>query len=355
MRPRPFPFVLVAASLLTVAFSPPDPGASSRPLSSVAARAQDVAQRVTSLERDVARLTSVERRLAAGVAAASQRLASRRLALARAEKRRRGTEDELVARAVEAYKSPPGAALGVLLGSRSMGDVAALQAVTSAAALANEKVLHSVLVARRHAERESAAAEQRKAELLARQERMARVRTAKADTLAQRRTALGRLSARISELQRAAKIEERRARRQLMETAGAAGAPGSTPIPAGPGGGIAEPAYGLGPATDLPAGFLHTAVSFEGLASWYGPGFAVQSTANGDIFDPRKFTAASKTLPLPTWLYVTRGGRGTVVLVNDRGPYAGDRVLDLSKAAAQALGVTGVSWVRAEVLVKRAG
>lgn len=355
MRSRLLPFLVALASLATVAFSPPEPPASGGRLSSVAARAQEVADRVTSLERDVAHLRSVERRLEAGIVDTSKALASDRLALARAERKRLAAQHELVARAVEAYKSPPGEALGTLLGSGDMGDVAALGAATSAAALANERALHRVLVAQRRADRLSAQAEQRKARLLVRRERIARVSAARVATLVERRETLDKLSARISELQRAARIEARKQRKARVSAESSPGIPASTPIPAGPGGGIAEPVGGLGPASGLPTGFLTTGVSFEGLASWYGPGFAGQSTANGDIFDPGKFTAASKTLPLPTWLYVTRSGRGTVVLVNDRGPYAGDRVLDLSRAAAQALGVTGVSWVRAEILVRRAG
>ncbi len=90
-----------------------------------------------------------------------------------------------------------------------------------------------------------------------------------------------------------------------------------------------------------------------GLASWYGPGFEGNPTANGDIFDPDLFTAASRDLPFGTWLFVTHNGRGVVVLVNDRGPYIDDRVLDLSQAAAEAIGITGLGWIEAEILLKR--
>lgn len=94
--------------------------------------------------------------------------------------------------------------------------------------------------------------------------------------------------------------------------------------------------------------------TFSGTASWYGPGLAGNRTANGEIFDPSQLTAAHLTLPFNTRLRVTNldNGRVVEVRINDRGPYSGHRVLDVSSAAADVLGmkVTGVAPVRAEVL-----
>ena len=90
---------------------------------------------------------------------------------------------------------------------------------------------------------------------------------------------------------------------------------------------------------------------FDGYASWYGWEFGGQPTATGAIFDPRLFTAANRSLPFGTFLRVSYGGKCAIVLVNDRGPYGRlERVIDLSEAAAEYLGV-GVSWVHAEILV----
>ncbi len=85
----------------------------------------------------------------------------------------------------------------------------------------------------------------------------------------------------------------------------------------------------------------------EGLASWYGPGFKGLPTASGEPFNPQGYTAAHKTLPLGTDLVVNYGGRSVEVTVNDRGPYAGARELDLSRAAARDIGLTraGVDYV----------
>jgi rare lipoprotein A len=84
------------------------------------------------------------------------------------------------------------------------------------------------------------------------------------------------------------------------------------------------------------------------LASWYGPGFEGLPTATGEPYDPYEYTAAHKTLPLGTELVVGYGASSVEVTVNDRGPYVGERELDLSLGAAEALGLTqyGVDYVR---------
>jgi rare lipoprotein A len=76
-----------------------------------------------------------------------------------------------------------------------------------------------------------------------------------------------------------------------------------------------------------------------GTASWYGPGFYGNRTANGEVFRPGTLTAAHRTLPFGTKVRVTNlwNGRSTVVRINDRGPFYGDRVIDLSGAAASEL------------------
>jgi rare lipoprotein A len=90
----------------------------------------------------------------------------------------------------------------------------------------------------------------------------------------------------------------------------------------------------------------------RGRASWYGPGFHGKKTASGEIFDQGRLTAAHKTLPLGTKAKVTNleNGNSVEVEINDRGPYVGDRVIDLSRAAANALGFveSGLTLVRIE-------
>ncbi len=88
-----------------------------------------------------------------------------------------------------------------------------------------------------------------------------------------------------------------------------------------------------------------------GRASWYGPGFHKKRTANGEIYDMYRLTAAHRTLPLPSLVKVTNleNGRSLIVRVNDRGPYARNRILDLSKRAAELLGVIRNGTARVHV------
>jgi rare lipoprotein A len=93
-----------------------------------------------------------------------------------------------------------------------------------------------------------------------------------------------------------------------------------------------------------------------GIASWYGPGFHGKKTANGDTYDQNDITAAHRTLPMPSIVKVTNldNGRVLKVRVNDRGPYAHGRIIDLSRRSAQLLGVekTGTARVKVEILAE---
>lgn len=94
--------------------------------------------------------------------------------------------------------------------------------------------------------------------------------------------------------------------------------------------------------------------SEKGSASWYGPNFHGKKTANGGVFDMYRYTAAHRTLPLPSLVRVTNleNGKTIVVKINDRGPFAKDRIIDLSKATAEYLGVirNGTAWVQVDIL-----
>jgi rare lipoprotein A len=95
-------------------------------------------------------------------------------------------------------------------------------------------------------------------------------------------------------------------------------------------------------------------VQQAGTASWYGRHWRGRKTASGMIFDERQLTAASLVLPLSTRARVTnlQNGRSVLVTINDRGPYAGRRAIDLSYGAARALGMIerGVTRVRIELV-----
>lgn len=106
--------------------------------------------------------------------------------------------------------------------------------------------------------------------------------------------------------------------------------------------------------TTAPSGPGPDGIELEGTASWYGPEFAGRPTANGEIFDPQTMTAAHRTLPFGTIVDVTnlKNGRTTRVRINDRGPFVGNRIIDLSYAAARSLDMVedGVSKVRLDIV-----
>ncbi len=89
-----------------------------------------------------------------------------------------------------------------------------------------------------------------------------------------------------------------------------------------------------------------------GTASWYGMKFHGRETSNGEVYDVFGMTAAHKTLPLPSYVRVTNcnNKKSVIVKANDRGPFHGNRIIDLSYAAAQKLGMDGTARVYVEAL-----
>src|SRR5690349_15076043 len=89
----------------------------------------------------------------------------------------------------------------------------------------------------------------------------------------------------------------------------------------------------------------------EGLASWYGDDFHGRLTANGEVFDMASLTAAHPTLPMPCYARVTNlaNGKSLIVRVNDRGPYHGNRLIDVSNKAAELLEFKSVGTARVRV------
>lgn len=130
---------------------------------------------------------------------------------------------------------------------------------------------------------------------------------------------------------------------------------GSTPPDTAPG---RSGTYKLGDPYQIAGRWYHP--SFDpaydqvGVASWYGDGFHGRATANGEVFDKNEMTAAHPTMPLPSIVQVTNlaNDRTAYLRVNDRGPFIGDRLIDVSQAAARTLGFEqrGTASVRVRFL-----
>ena len=116
--------------------------------------------------------------------------------------------------------------------------------------------------------------------------------------------------------------------------------------------------YKVGKPYKIAGQWYYPAENFDydevGIASWYGPGFHGRQTASGERYDMHAMTAAHRTLPMPSLVKVTnlQNGRTAKLLINDRGPFHGNRILDVSKKASEILGFQsqGTTKVRVQIL-----
>ena len=343
-RARVLAAVAVVSAILTAA-----------PVTGAAGAAGDLRARRTELLLRAAALTDQLDRSEADVVAAQLRRASATGTLATARRR-------VQARAVSAYTRGAGAAVAALGAPGAYLDVVAAK---------EREVMAGYRAAARGAADEQRRAEQARIGLRAARAELAAVQAdLEAEIVAddahraeeQRRADEARAAA-VARKGAAAAEARRRA-------AAAAASPGGyAPSPLDPNALLPRHkaatqrqlalmrriAFGPVAATGaLPGGLVPTGRRVEGGASWYGPGFNGRPTASGAIYDQEAWTVASRDLPLGTLLVVSRGDRRVLLLVNDRGPYVDGRVLDLSAAAARALGVGGVAPVRAEVVAAAA-
>jgi rare lipoprotein A len=149
---------------------------------------------------------------------------------------------------------------------------------------------------------------------------------------------------------------ERRARFAVVALALAAGACSSTGIP-GPTGRPYK-GYIIGEPYQVSGHWYYPREDFSydrvGIASWYGADYHGHRTANGETYDMNAMTAAHPTLPMPTIVRVTNldNGRSAIIRINDRGPFADGRIIDMSRAGARALGFErkGLARVRVQVM-----
>lgn len=311
-------------------------------------RARASRDRAVATARDLAAKASAAtdryRRLESATGLATARLIDALREELRVEAQLAEARTLLGRRANAAYRAGPGAFVAVFLESTSPADFLATRELIERSFMSNMETSAEVLETAGIARSERRALETEKARLLRRQQALGTLRQR-----AEARLRAADAAARAAKV-RLASLEV--TRRRLLDTAIAAAAA----IEALAGVDQSQLLTLLGPnqgrGCELPKGLDATGASFEGTASWYGWGFAGNPTATGAIYDPRLFTAAHKTLPLNSFLRVRNGSRCAIVLVNDRGPFHLDWVLDLSLGAAEYLGYdqSGTTHVVAEIL-----
>lgn len=298
------------------------------------------------LQAELDAVTAEAQRLADGLAAAAARDGGLRIALQDLEERKDVARADLDARVREVYvlsRPDPLGSLRRTLTAPGLERIAAAGAEAAVRveqelvdAVAEESAQVQALRARAAAFRASLrarsvavlAAQDRARALLTQAERLARDEQARA-RVAAARAALDAVSASVTVALTPA--QTRRSQRAQAREA---------PLVA-----LVEAA-----GSGYPQGYAPTGTVLEGLASWYGPGFVGNPTASGSPYDPERLTCAHKELPLGTVIRVSRAGLAVSCLVNDRGPYVGPRILDMSRAGSRALGYSGVASVVIEVL-----
>lgn len=328
---------LVALAAAALSASAITQMASAGDLQTVRERAQSVADEVTLLERNLEDLHARRERLEDGIIESSSKIGALESTIAEVEDEVAAARDLYIARAIEAYKGgTTGMRLEMMLAAESVSELLAVAEMNSVAVSVDQRRLEELEDARAEVEGVQDDLDRHKREQM---EVLAEVEAISAEmgvTLDDRRAVLAELADEVEELEKQVRRKEQLAPEPVVE-------PPST----------VTPAATATATSDVPEGYASTGVTFGGVASWYGPGFAGNLTANGEIYDPMGLTAANKELPFNTLLFVKYNGRGVVVRINDRGPYAGDRIIDLSQGAAKTVGMSGIGWVDATIVVKK--
>ncbi|HEX2052167.1 MAG TPA: RlpA-like double-psi beta-barrel domain-containing protein, partial [Actinomycetota bacterium] len=284
------------------------------------------------------------------VGSAESRVRSAEASIRELDERIRVVRRSANARAVRMYKNGPGSILAPLFTSTTLTDLSKLGMFWESLAEKDGRTLNEANKLKAQRDEEKAALNATIRNLEARVKSLDAQRDNLAATKQQRTKSLGELKVAI---QTAIDAEKR------ILAARAAAIKKPAPGPCTPGlpardQRLAALLSWYSPATGgegfMPSKLGPTGVVTSGDASWYGPGFDGCRSASGATFKASQMTAASVILPLGTILKVTRGGRGVVVVITDRGPYAHGRVLDLSQASAQAIGL-GAGPVNMEILL----
>jgi rare lipoprotein A len=263
-----------------------------------------------------------------------------------AERRYRAAQAALDLEASQVYRAGPGMALEAMLGTSSMGDLAAAQEFAQRAFQVGAETVQQVENLRVSLDVATQLLSKRESALTGAVQRLSglasemRTETAEARTRAR---AAGIVVNRLEQQQRAIDLAQAAVREQISELLQSQRYASLMQRL-----GLLGPNQGRG--CDIPATLRDTGQRVSGLASWYGDDYI---TATGDPFNPNLFTAANKELPLNVYIRVHYAGKCAILLVNDRGPYGYGRVFDLSEGAATYLGYheAGVVWVAADILV----
>ncbi len=304
----------------------------------------EATRRVLELEQAIedhrAEAVAIEER----IAVTNLRIIAQRDALAEARHSLVSARTAYRFRMVDIYKSSMADPMTVLLSAESMSDFYSRLLMLTRIAMRDRRMYEEATVAAAAAEYHAAYLEDLKAQDVALRQ-LQRLRGDELEkALAEQSTLVERLTEEAKRLLEARRRANLSTRKQWRES--------SIPLEDA----IAKVPGVVEPYTDLvylvseyhPRRYRSLGREEYALCSWYGNEFHGRPTASGQIYNQNDFTCASRTLPFGTRLALTRGERRIVVVVTDRGPFIAGRDLDLSRAAAQALGFSGLATVHVE-------
>ena len=326
------------------------PAAAAAPSKDDVDRARDARDRAISRAKQLAseaeRLTADFQQLRRRAEAAAARLIDAYRAELAVSERLTEAQGLLNRRANAAYRVGPAAFLNALLESRSAADVLASRELIERTIFSDMRTAAAILDEARHARGTRAGVEKDRLQLARRFRELASLRARIESSLAAAQAQARRAGVRLTRIRAARErfLAEQAAQAQAISALGV----DQSELLA-----LLGPNRGRGCA--IPPRLQPTGRTISGTASWYGQEFAGNPTATGAIFDPALFTAAHKTLPLNSFLRIRWNGRCAVVLVNDRGPFHRDWILDLAQAPAAYLGYerSGTARVEADLLARR--
>lgn len=313
-------------------------------LSTIRTDLDQATARAFQLESEIATLEEDNRALTERIAVTAERLLIQSEAVKAADERLAQAHERYRRRLVEVYKYGTFDPFLLLLSSDTVAELVSRAAMLTRITESDSQVVADLNVAAADARYQQAQlAELQEQDRALKHEQEVRLISLQ-DMLAEQEALVAQLTTEARE----ALLQARRFTAETRQQWRLSSIPIGTTIPRDTATVDSHPGVEYAISAYMPRQYRSTGQTFSAVSSWYGPGFNGRGTASGQIFNEDDFTCASRTLPFGTILALTRGERRIIVYVNDRGPYIAGRDLDLSKAAASALGFSGVATVQVE-------
>lgn len=355
-------FVAIASPAYSQAVDPapsvpatptPLPSYTSLPLTGLSAEVSEVqgqldaaTARAFELEAQITALDDDRRALEERLAVTSERLIAQASAVDEADARLALAEASFRERVIAVYKRGSYDVLAILLSSDTLTELASRMALLTRIVEADERVVSDLNLAAAEARYQQSVLADLQAQDRTLQHELETRIASLSELLSEQEVVVAQLTVEAREALIAARQFNATTRQQWRN----ASIPVGTAIPRAEATVDAHPGLTYVISSYMPRHYTSTGETYPAVCSWYGPGFNGRGTASGQTFNEDDLTCASRTLPFGTVLALTRGDRRVIVYVNDRGPYVDGRDLDLSKAAATALGFSGVATVEVEVV-----